>query len=640
MKFQNWLWSTVFAFGILSIATTVAPSSAAPPTVDAEGVRAQPGTPADAVMATNESAADASAVGPIEAPILDTDSSQLTYQALLTDSRGNPLPGPDVKLEFRIYDSAGGLIEGPIGPILVPVNNGVVDTLFPVLAKSFNGDARELGISVNGAREMRPRVKLAAVPYAFRVDRVKSEELDDSIELGTTTANGTLSLWSAANDVRSIKLEGASHKVSTWGSDGNERVRLWGPAWGEALLFDGTGNDRTVRLSAGPTSILPGFSDFFEFGGQLTLSDAAGADSIFLGGGTGNVKTTGAFQLVNTIGSGAAVRGSLALTGAGARLELADELGSRAMYSGAHSSGGGFLWLYQGDGGLGLVLDADSGGAGNISVKDGAGVTKVFLDVTTSNNNTGQINVHDGGGARTVEIVGQENTSPGGSQILMRNGSGTATIEVDADGGSGPRLQLFQNDGDAGVVMDGNSFANGSQGGGRIRVRNAANVTRVFIDGNYLNTGMGRIRADIIRVQGGVDLAEPFECKDKTDVKPGMVMSIDASSPGRLMIASQSYDRKVAGVVSGAGGVNPGITLSQEGVVEGDHLVALTGRVYVWCDATFGAIQPGDMLTTSTTPGHAMAAHDYAKARGAIIGKAMTSLASGKGLVMVLVQPQ
>jgi len=46
------------------------------------------------------------------------------------------------------------------------------------------------------------------------------------------------------------------------------------------------------------------------------------------------------------------------------------------------------------------------------------------------------------------------------------------------------------------------------------------------------------------------------------------------------------------------------------------------------------------MLTTSATPGHGMKASDPAKAAGAIVGKAMTSLISGKGLVLVLVNLQ
>ena len=74
--------------------------------------------------------------------------------------------------------------------------------------------------------------------------------------------------------------------------------------------------------------------------------------------------------------------------------------------------------------------------------------------------------------------------------------------------------------------------------------------------------------------------------------------------------------------------------------VDGRFPVALTGRVYVWVDASYGAVQPGDLLTTSDTPGHAMVVADHEQAQGAILGKAMTALPEGRGLVLVLVSLQ
>ena len=108
-----------------------------------------------------------------------------------------------------------------------------------------------------------------------------------------------------------------------------------------------------------------------------------------------------------------------------------------------------------------------------------------------------------------------------------------------------------------------------------------------------------------------------------------------------LQISNEPYDRKVAGIVSGAGGVRPGMLMGQSGsVADGEHPVALSGRVYCLVDASNGAVQPGDLLTTSSTPGHAMKVTDHSKAQGAVIGKAMTALQAGQGLVLVLVMPQ
>jgi len=68
--------------------------------------------------------------------------------------------------------------------------------------------------------------------------------------------------------------------------------------------------------------------------------------------------------------------------------------------------------------------------------------------------------------------------------------------------------------------------------------------------------------------------------------------------------------------------------------------VAIVGRVFCHADASYGPIEPGDLLTTSATPGHVMKVTDYDAARGAVIGKAMTALDEGKGLVLVLISMQ
>jgi hypothetical protein len=83
------------------------------------------------------------------------------------------------------------------------------------------------------------------------------------------------------------------------------------------------------------------------------------------------------------------------------------------------------------------------------------------------------------------------------------------------------------------------------------------------------------------------------------------------------------------------------MTLQQKGsIADGDHPVALTGRVWCYVDADAGPVTPGDLLTTSNVPGHAMKVTDHVQAQGAIVGKAMTRLEHGRGLVLVLVSLQ
>jgi hypothetical protein len=142
-----------------------------------------------------------------------------------------------------------------------------------------------------------------------------------------------------------------------------------------------------------------------------------------------------------------------------------------------------------------------------------------------------------------------------------------------------------------------------------------------------------------LRITGGADLAEPFQMKEE-ELEKGSVVVIDEEHPGRLKRSTVAYDTRVAGIISGANGVSPGIALHQEGVIEGGQNVALSGRVYVQADATGAPIKPGDLLTTSDTPGHAMKVTDHTKSQGAILGKAMSSLDEGTGYILVLVTLQ
>ncbi len=168
--------------------------------------------------------------------------------------------------------------------------------------------------------------------------------------------------------------------------------------------------------------------------------------------------------------------------------------------------------------------------------------------------------------------------------------------------------------------------------------------TQNYMSGADLNAyaklfNSGNFSVKSLTIRGGADVAEPFELTSN-DIPKGSVVVIDDQHAGKLKLSAEAYDTRVAGIVSGANGINPGIALHQEGVMEGGQNVALSGRVYVQADATFGAIKPGDLLTTSDTPGHAMKVANHGKAQGAILGKAMSSLNQGKGMVLVLVTLQ
>lgn len=158
--------------------------------------------------------------------------------------------------------------------------------------------------------------------------------------------------------------------------------------------------------------------------------------------------------------------------------------------------------------------------------------------------------------------------------------------------------------------------------------------------------GAGRIAgmfAGDVEVTGDIrllhqDVAEDFDIGSDAAVAPGAVMVFDRE--GKLHPCLNAYDKKVAGVVAGAGAFKPAIVLGK--ISDGrDRLpIALLGKAYCYVDASYGPVEVGDLLTTSPTLGHAMKAADAAKAFGAVIGKALQTLDSGQALVPILIALQ
>ena len=138
-------------------------------------------------------------------------------------------------------------------------------------------------------------------------------------------------------------------------------------------------------------------------------------------------------------------------------------------------------------------------------------------------------------------------------------------------------------------------------------------------------------RPDDVILQGA-DCAENFDVLD--DAVPGSVMVI--TDDGGLRVSSEQYDRRVAGVIAGAGPFRPGIVLDGESSGRRQP-ISLVGKVHCKVDATYGEIEVGSLLTTSETPGHAMHAADPQRAFGAVVGKALAPLREGTGTIPILV---
>ena len=276
-------------------------------------------------------------------------------------------------------------------------------------------------------------------------------------------------------------------------------------------------------------------------------------------------------------------------------------------------------------------LDVVNGGDITITA---AGTTTIELDGQTGNVEANEVNlgatnassklevVGDGSYVETVDITSTANKTSGQDLLNLTVGSGSADdaqiLECNGVGG-----RVFQ------INANGDTHVGGSNG-------------PISFIPNYQGTNDARIITDELQIDGGSDFAEHFDIveEESLDPLPGMVVSIDPASTGKLEITKSAYDRKVAGIISGANGVETGLMMGQRGsIADGDYPVALSGRVYVYANMEGGKIQPGDLLTTSSTAGYAMKVQDYGKAQGAIIGKAMTTI-DKNGFVLVLVNLQ
>jgi hypothetical protein len=404
---------------------------------------------------------------------------------------------------------------------------------------------------------------------------VTSATLADTLALGNpSNAVGRLDIYRAlSSNAPAISLLGSANQISTFGDDGLEQIRLWGPTWGEVLLFDSApANHQVVRLSANGSA-----------GGLLQLSS----------------------------------------TNANPNIEMRGEF----------SAGDDAAWVTFRDAGAERISFAarnDSTGRGGlIDVKNDSAANTLRL-VGDTGSGRGAMEVYNGS-----TLVGDFQAHAGGAWIHTYDESGALTTTVGSSSLAGGFCELRNASGQVGLRLDGDDG-----GGGLIQVRNAAGAVTISVDGDV--SGDGRVTTQELQITGGSDLSEQFNIKAINQaVQPGMVVCIDPKKPGELVMSTKAYDRTAAGVVSGAGGVKPGMLMGQKGTVaDGQHPVALTGRVYCMVDTCNGPIEPGDLITTSETPGHGMRVSDHAKAQGAIIGKAMTGLEKGKGLVLVLVTLQ
>ena len=219
--------------------------------------------------------------------------------------------------------------------------------------------------------------------------------------------------------------------------------------------------------------------------------------------------------------------------------------------------------------------------------------------------------------ANSTGVLGIGHSQPG------VNGGSDSSDGVRAVSASGNGLSAFGG-GNNGVAVFAQASAKRTPAAGN-------NSIAGFFDGDVVVSGDVQLAA--------ADCAEEFDVCGAAHAEPGTVMVIAENET--LLPSETAYDPRVAGVVAGGGAYKPGIVLDRHPQsVLSRRQISLVGKVFCKVDAQYSPIGVGDMLTTSPTPGHAMAARDPHKAFGAVIGKALRPLPNGQGLIPILITLQ
>ncbi len=597
----------------------------------------------------------------------------LHYQGYVTVS-GQPFSGLGA-FKFALVDLAGtvtywshdGTSVGGAAPTSTVVRVPVLGGLYSVLLgdRSVTGmtrvvppdvftDHRDVFLRVwfddgtNGLQQLTPDTRLASVGYAMVAATVSegainSAALAPSLTLGGISGSrsnvGTLTLKSIGNQTRALLDAGTS---------GNS---------GSLKLYDVAGTTETVRLVGAENG---------NTGSQLLLKNGSGTTTLEFDAQDGtNITAGGVVRLKKSGGNNVLVLDSdLGSTNSGLLLFDVNGTQETVRMTGAQNGiKGGYLALKNANGNGTIELHAqetdDPTSASVLQMKQNGGRQTVALRSTFGGSSGGALQLANSSGNNTVEVAGDGGEGQG--RIILKHSDLQSRVRINGDGvNNGGQVDVYN----AGSVVTASLAGElGSENGGLLLYANdilGAHET-VRLTGAYQGTGAGyiqfknrddevtvKINADqdgegvittqVLTITGGSDLSEKFEVNADRDLaRPGMIVSIDPARPGELRVSDRAYDPAVAGVISGAGGVKPGLLMGQAGsVADGRHPVALSGRVYCYVDATHGAVQAGDLITTSPTPGHGMKA-DPEKAAGSCIGKAMTSLREGRGLVLVLI---
>ena len=254
-------------------------------------------------------------------------------------------------------------------------------------------------------------------------------------------------------------------------------------------------------------------------------------------------------------------------------------------------------------------------------------------------------------------VVGASRSSEGYGGYFFNNGNGTALYGESTASGGGDGVKGESNS-VTGRGLYGRNYANGVAIAGYSDSPPGtghyyptlylvqAEATGDFVVGasSYLGTRYWRVdRTGRGYFNGGTqasgaDFAEQIGVEgEASDYVPGDVLVISASTDRTVELSTEPFATAVIGVYSTQPAVLAGAPDTDDPLA--GIPVAITGIAPCKASAENGPIQRGDLLVTSSTPGHAMRAGDNPPP-GTVLGKAMQPLESGTGTISVLVTLQ
>jgi hypothetical protein len=395
------------------------------------------------------------------------------------------------------------------------------------------------------------------------------------------------------------------------------RAQITGVTAGTDLTGGGTSGNVTLNLD---TTKVPQLKKANTFTGNQTVtgnvsaSGTVNGESYLIGGKSfafGSVANGNAF--LGFAGNSAPTNTGTANTGVG--------VGSLVN----NSTGGGNTAAGEG------ALYYNTFGSGNTAVGAGSG----------GGNYTGNFNTFLGyntraaaDGLTNATAIGA-NATVGSSNALILGGTGANAVAV------GIGTETPYNDYAVDVeTVNSNGIINGgvvvNASGGNLYLGMTNTVHKFRVDTN------GAVYADGGLFSSGADFAESVEVRgDRAQYEPGDVLAIDRSADRHLALSHHSYETLVAGIYS----TKPGVLASPHHIDDpsipaGEVPLAVVGIVPCKVTTENGAIQPGDLLVTSSRPGYAMKGTDRKLLVGAVVGKALEPFSAGTGKIQILVTLQ